>query len=276
METKPRRRLGVLIFCLVFLATAGTIAATALFANNQRNLKRVLRSLGIPVTETMVIPRPGVMEKFKSKRLKGATLMLDAYIFMPEIRDRESAFLRLMRKDGKSLCDLFNRLGFPMSAWQPGGFTRTINECYNQLNLLNPSDPDNPSSFFLMIKGTPDGKLISTRVKIIFHDPSARARLAEMAEHVLVEFARATGWTEILDEKKKVLSLEPFTAELSGFTVKFSNEFSSRESFNLIMARSPHLTAEQKRTEDYFDRSRFLPLTPDYGGPPLPQESAKS
>jgi hypothetical protein len=276
METKPRRRLGILIFCLVFLAVAGGIGATVLFANNHRNLKHLMRELGVPVTETMMIPRPGVMEKFKGKRLKGAMLMLDAYIFMPEIKDRESAFLRLMRKDGKALCDLFDRLGYPMSAWQPGMFAKEVNECYNQLNLLNPSNPDSPSSFFLMIKGTADGTLISTRVKIIFHDKAARARLAEMAEEVMVEFAKATGWTEIIGEKQKVLALQPFIAGMSGFTVKFYSEFSSKESFNLIMARSAILTPVQQRTEDYFDRSKFLPLTPDYGGPPLPQEPAKS
>jgi hypothetical protein len=235
-----------------------------------------MRSMGMPVTETMVIPRPGVMEKFKGKRLKDAGVMLDSYIFMPEIKGRESAFLRSMRKDGKSLCELFNRLGFPMSTWQPGSFTRDINECYNQLNLLNPSDPDSPSSFFLMIKGSADGTLVSTRVKIIFHDATARARLAEMAEKVLVEFAKQTAWTEILDEKKNVLSLKPFTTGLSGFSVKFSNEFSSQESFNLIMARSSPLRVDQRRTEDYFDRAKFLPLTPDYGGPPIKDEQAKS
>ena len=175
METKPRRRLGILIFCLVFLAVAGGIAATVLFANNHRNLKHLMREMGMPVNETMVIPRPGVMEKFKGKRLKGVMLMLDAHIFMPEVKDRQSAFLRLMPRDAKALCRRFGTLGYPMSAWQPGSFSKEVNECYNQLNLLNPSDPDSPSSFFLMIKGAADGTLISARVKIIFHDKAARA-----------------------------------------------------------------------------------------------------
>jgi len=125
METKPRRRLGILIFCLVFLAIAGAIGATVLFANNHRNLKRVMRSLGMPVIETMVIPKPGVMEKFKGKRLKGAGVMVDAYVLMPEIKDRESAFLRNMHKDGETLCALFNRLGFRCRAGSRAASPRT-------------------------------------------------------------------------------------------------------------------------------------------------------
>src|SRR4051812_34677685 len=112
METKPRRMLGILIFCIVFLAVAGAIGATAMLANNHRNLKRVMRSLGMPGVQTMVIPKPGVMEKFKGKRLEDVGVMLDAYVLMPEIRGKQGAFLRNMPKDGETFCPLFGRLGF--------------------------------------------------------------------------------------------------------------------------------------------------------------------
>lgn len=276
METKPRRRLGILVFCFVFLMVAGAIAATVLLANNRRNLDHLMRALGLPVTETMVIPKPGVMEKFKGKRLKGATLMIDTYVFMPEIRDKESVFLRNMRKDGETLCARFNRLGFPMSSWQPGSFAKDINECYNELTIPNAANPDSPSSFFLMIKGAPDGTLISTRVKFIFNDAATRARLTDMAAKVLVEYARATNWTEIAEEKGKLIALQPFATELGGVSAKFSSEFSGVGRYNLIFSQSSPLSREQRRTLDYFDRSKFFTLTPDYGGPPLVQEPAKT
>lgn len=276
METKPRRRLGILIFCIVFLAVAGTIGATALLANNHRNLKRVMRSLGMPVVETMVIPKPGVMEKFKGKRLKDIGVLLDAYVLMPEIKGKQAAFLRNMHKDGETFCQLFDRLGFKMSAWQPGSFSKNINECYNELTIPNAADPDNPSSFFLMIKGTPDGTLISTRVKFIFNDAASRARLTGMAAQILGEFSKATTWTELGLEKDKLMALQPFNSSLFGFSARFSAEFSAPGRYNLIFARTGSLTAEQKRTADYFDRTKFFTLTPDYGGPPFRQEPAKT
>jgi hypothetical protein len=276
METKPRRRLGILIFCIVFLAVAGSIGVTALLANDQRNLKRVMRSLGMPVVETMVIPKPGVMEKFKGKRLKDIGVMLDSYVLMPEIKDRESAFLRNMHKDGETFCQLFDRLGFKMSAWQAGSFSKNVNECYNEVTIPNAADPNNPSTFFLMIKGTADGALVSTRVKFIFNDAASRAKLTNMAAQVLSEFSKATAWTEVGLEKDKLLALQPFSSSLFGFSARFSNEFSGPGRYNLIFARSSSLTAEQTRTADYFDRTRFFTLTPDYGGPPFRQEPAKT
>jgi hypothetical protein len=194
---------------------------------------------------------------------------------MPEIKGKESAFLRNMHKNGETLCALFNRLGFPMSAWQPGGFTKNISECYNELTIPNPADPDNPSSFFLMIKGAPDGTLVSTRVKFIFNDAATRAKLTEMAARVLTEFSRATTWTELALDKDKVTALQPFASSLFGFSARFSSEFSGTGRYNLIFARAA-LTREQKRTADYFDRTKFFTLTPDYGGPPLATEPAKT
>ncbi|MDB5524210.1 MAG: hypothetical protein JWM58_1973 [Rhizobium sp.] len=255
---------------------AGAIAATVLLANNRRNLNHVMRSLGIPIVETMVIPKPGTMEKFKGKRLKDITLMVDAYVFMPEIKGKQSVFLRNMRKDGETLCALFERLGFKMSTWQPGSFAKNVNECYNEETIPNTADPDNPSSFFLMIKGAPDGTLISTRVKFIFNDAASRTRLTDMAAKVLTEYAKATTWTEIAEQKGKLMMLQPFDSSLFGFSARFTSEFSGTGRYNLIFSRTSPLTVEQKRTVAYFDRTKFFPLTPDYGGPQFATGPAKS
>jgi hypothetical protein len=216
------------------------------------------------------------MEKFRGKRLKDVGVLLDAYVLMPEIRGKESAFLRNMHKDGETLCALFDRLGFKMSAWQPGSFAKNVSECYNELDIPNPADPDNASSFFLMIKGAQDGTLVSARVKFIFSTAEARAKLTEMTAQVLVEFAKATRWSEMAEEKSRLMALVPFESSLSGFSAKFTSEFSGTGRYNLIFARSAPLTPPQKRTEAYFDRSTFFTLTPDYGGPPIASEPAKT
>jgi hypothetical protein len=276
MEAKPRSRRGILVFCFVFLAVAGAISATVLLANNRRNLNHLMRSLGIDVTERMLIPKPGTMEKFKGKRLKGVALMIDPHIFMPEIKGLDSAFMRNMHKDGENLCTLFARLGFKMSEWKPGSFAKSVNECYYEETIANPEKPDEPSTFFLMIKGAPDGTLISTRVKIIFTDATARAKLVDMAAQVLTEYAKATNWTEIGEERNKLQALQPFATSLSGVSAKFSSEFSGAGRYNLIFAKSSPLSKAEKRTDAFFDRASFLPLTPDYGGPPIVDKPVKS
>ena len=181
-----------------------------------------------------------------------------------------------MRKDGETFCELFDRLGFKMSKWQPGTFSRKINECWYEEIIANAEDPNAPSSFFLMIKGQPDGTLVSTRVKFIFTDAQAREKLTEMAIRVLDEYAKATKWLEIAEQRQKIRALVPFTTSLSGFSARFASEFSATGRYNLIFSRPLRLTAAQKRTESYFDRTRFFALPPDYGGPTIEAEPAKS
>jgi len=277
MDTKTRRRPGLLIFCLVFLAVAGAIAATVLLANDKRNLNHLLRALGLPPVETKAPPpRPGVVDKFRGKRLTGVALPLEVSTFDPSEVERAGALLRSLHKDGETLCELFNRVGFPMSSWQPGSFAKNINECYSELTIPNPADADNPSSFFLMIKGGPDGTLISARVKFIFNDAASRAKVTAMAAKVLSEYAAATTWDEIAHARDKVMALQPFVLSQSGVSVRFFSEFSGTGRYNLVFSRTPKLERAQRRSEAYFDRSNFFPLTPDFGGPPIVAEPEKA
>ena len=95
-----------------------------------------------------------------------------------------------------------------------------------------------------------------------------------MAAKILVEFSRATNWLEIGDERDKVLALKPFTTMLGGVSTKFSAEFSGAGRYNLIFARSA-LDPAGRRTEAFFDRKRYYPLLPEYGGAPIKSEPVK-
>jgi hypothetical protein len=270
MDTKPRRRPGLLIFSLVFLAVAGAIAATVLLANDKHNLNRLLQAFGLPSVETKAPPpRPGVVDKFRGKRLTGVPLPLEVSSFDPAEVEKSGALLRNLHKDGETLCELFNRIGFTMSSWKPGSFAKNINECYSELTIPNPADADNPSSFFLMIKGGADGTLISARVKFIFNDAASRAKVTDMAVKVLSEYAAATTWDEIAQASDKVRALKPFVLVQSGVSVRFFSEFSAAGRYNLVLSRTPKLSRSERRSEAYFDRSNFLPLTPEFGGPPI-------
>lgn len=272
METKPRRRLGILIFCFVFLAVAGAIGATVLLANNARHLHTLMRSLGVKIQEKPMATPERVVDKFRGHRLKDVPVGLDPYLFQPVMKSRENTLLRNMRRNGETLCQIFDRIGFKMSSWQPGSFAKSLNECYSEVDIPNAADPNNPSSFFLMIKGEPDGTLVSARVKFIFNDAATRAKLTELTARVLDEFAKATAWGEIGVERNKLLALQPFTTDFNGVNVRFSPEFGGVGRYNLIFGHAARLTPAEKRTQTYFDRSTFFPLTPHFGGPAIKDE----
>jgi hypothetical protein len=225
------------------------------------------------VQQPVSVPEPQrVVDKFRGHRLKDIPVALDPYLFQHVLASRESTLLRNMRRNGETLCGLFDRLGFKMSSWQPGSFAKTLNECYSEVDIPNAGDPNSPSSFFLMIKGEPDGTLVSARVKFIFNDAATRAKLTEMTSRVLEEFAKATAWGEIGAEKSKLIALQPFSSNFNGVNVRFSPEFGGVGRYNLIFSRASKFTPAERRTESYFDRSTFFPLTPEFGGPPIQDE----
>jgi len=268
MEQKPRKRYGALIFLLVFLAVVGGIAATVLLANDKKNLRVVLREIGYE-TRTMVIPKqPAVMEKFKGKRIEGVEVLLPAQMFLASVPSRDSAFLRtLEKKDGEGLCVALRKEGFDMTAWTGAAFSPSVLECTYEMSVPNAEKPDDPSTFFMMVKGNAVGDLLSARAKIVVTNTDAQAALAKRAADVLKAFALHTHWLDLADGLAKVASLEAFTISSHGITAKFQGEFSGPGRYNLIMSASSPLTPAQHRTRDYFERKRYWPLLPEHGGP---------
>jgi hypothetical protein len=269
MEQKTRKGRGALIFLLVFLAVAGAILATVLLANDRRNLKLVMRQIGIvPETQTMVIPKPGVMESFKGNRIEGVAVRIPAMVFLPPVANLDSAFLRtLENKDGEGLCVALRKQGFDMSVWEGGLYTPSVLECSFEMSIPNPAKPDDASTFFMMIKGNAAGDLLSARAKIVIASVDAQAELAKRSADALKAFALHTHWLDLADELAKVASLQTFVLSRHGITARFQSEFSGPGRFNLILSASAPLTKAQRRTQDYFARKRYWPMLPEHGGP---------
>jgi hypothetical protein len=263
METKRR---GVLIFLLVFLVVAGAISATVLLANGGRNLDLLLTELGLK-TRTLVVPKPGRMESFKGKRLGAGTVMLPDRIFAPPVEARTSAFLRSLRKNGERLCQALRKAGFDMTPWEAGAFSQTVRECSLEDTIPNLEKLQEPSTFFLIVKGSAEGDIFSARVKFIFTEESQRAPLAARAASMLQVFSEHTGWSEFGARAADVARLEPFAFDSSGIGIRFASEFSGAGRYNLIVSAASRLTPPQRRTQDYFDRKRYWPLLPEHGGP---------
>lgn len=268
MEQKTRKGQGAVIFWLVFLAIAGGIAATLLLANDQRNLKLVLRQIGIGAeNRTMVIPKPGVMESFKGRRIEGVAVVIPPHLLVPPVDGRDSAFLRTLdKKDGEALCLLLRKEGFDMTAWEGGLFTKSVLECSYELSVANTGGAGEPSTFFLMVKGNAAGDLLSARAKVVVADVGAQAELAKRTADALKAFALHTRWLDFADGLAKVAALEPFVITSHGVTVRFQREFSGPGQFNLILSAAAPLGPALRRTHDYFERKRYWPLLPEHGG----------
>ncbi|MDH6264673.1 hypothetical protein M2360_000054 [Rhizobium sp. SG_E_25_P2] len=260
MEKSPIRRRGTLFFWLAFAVIAGAIGATVLLARDGANLKQIIAALGLsPVPQQIAAGTSAT----KTKRLRNLSIPLDPIVFRREIKDAESAFLRRLSIDAKALCESFAEAGFAMSGWAPGVFSSKTYECWGEQIFNATAEPDKQSSFFLMVKGLPDGDLLSARVKFIFTSPEMRDRLTNDAVRMLTLLAEKTRWGDLADHAADIRALKPFTLDAFGLRVKFSNEFSGLGRYNLVVSRDGSLTDAEKRTRAYFNRAAYLPLPPD-------------
>lgn len=262
MEKSPSRRRGNLFFWLAFAVIAGGIGATVLLARDGANLKRLMSALGYRPT-MLEAEQAALPATPKTKRLRNLSVPLDPIVFLREIKDAESGFLRRLSIDGKALCQGFSEAGFAMSAWSPGVFSSKTYECWGEQVFNADGEPDKQSSFFLMVKGLPDGELLSARVKFIFATPEMRDKLSKEAVRMLTLLAERTRWGDLADHAADIKALKPFSLDAFGLRVKFSNEFSGPGRYNLVVSRDGTLSAAEKRTRNYFDRAAYLPLPPD-------------
>jgi hypothetical protein len=269
MQKEPRSPRGLLFFWLFLLAIAVAIGTTVLLAHNHRNLNRLLIAAGLRQPEQMIIPKPGKMESFRGKRLKGVEVMIPGHVFYPGEPDIDSTFLRTMPVEGKAICVALEKAGFKMTAWQPGTFATDTRECWVE-EKLDPAEAqsNDPSTFFMIIRGLPDGTVSSARAKIVFHTDVARKRAIERAILFVQTLAQGANWGELRASVADIAALKPFSLNLSGVAFRFFKEFSGDGNFNLLLFQSVGTSAE-KRSKDYFDPANYFPLLPEYGGPPL-------
>ena len=267
-EIRPRsrrRRFFWLALALVLMA----IAATLLLARDMENLRTVMARLGMPMApRTMTIPKPGQTGIFKPGPIRSKTVMLDPYVFMPEIRGQESGLMRTVLKSGPALCDVLRQKGIAVSPWQKSQLAAGM-ECFAETILPNPEKPDEPSSFFLMIKGTPSGALVSARLKIVFSSLEGRAAMIAKARTAMAIFAEATLWRDIDELSGKIERLEPFATDQFGVNIRFQAEFGGPGRYNLIITMVPGDDG-QKRTARFFARENFLPLPANLMAPAIP------
>lgn len=268
-----RKRRGTAIFWLSLLCVFSAIGATVLLANDKHNLRVVLARFGYYLPQkTMTIPKPGRVVKFKADKITGRDVMIDPHVLAPEVKGYTSGLMRKVFKSGAAICDYFRKSGLEMTEWQASQFNKKIYECYAESTFPNPDSPDDPSTFFLMVKASPSGALISSRLKIIFTTLEGREKTIALALKAVQAYGEATGWRELLDERGRIERLEPFSVSQFGTNIKFSAEFGGPGRYNLIitlLAKTP----ETKRTEAFFRRENYFPLLPDIanGGDRKPQ-----
>lgn len=263
MQQTIRARHGLLIFWLVFLSIAGGIVATVLFANDGRNLVRVTRAIGVE-TRDFAVPAPEpVKAAAKSRRIGENTAIIPAHMFLPPAAKADSSFYRIFEQiDGAALCEALRAAGFEMAPWEANAYSKSIRECAYDLSIDNPADKNNPSNFFLLVRGHSSGGVISVRAKIVMNDQGAREALGERTADMLGVLARQTEWLDLADLVPRARNLDRFDIETHGMSLRLQDEPTGPGRFNLVLMPAFKLAPAERRTMEYFKLTDFLPFAP--------------
>ncbi|HEV7305303.1 DUF6030 family protein [Ensifer sp.] len=251
---KPRRT-GLRFFLVALILIVTAILATALLANEERNLKRVLLALGLPTT-FLEKERPAEHRAARPARRQLARAALPAWTFQ-DLETPEQQFLRVIRSDPKALCDELREAGFRELEWKSSAGERGQWECSSLVSLPRPGE-DKPSSIFIFVKGSGEDEITSFRVKLNIErqeDTQAVTISASRAASVFLDHVR---WADAASVTLQIQALKEFDLKHFGSRIQFkreSDEVTPRYNF---LANQPPRARPKSIAELYFDRSKWL------------------
>ena len=253
--TKPAGRTGLRFFLVALILIVTAILATALLANEQRNLKKVLVALGLPTT-FLAKSKPSEPTAEKPARREPPRIALPAWTFQ-DLQTPEQQFLRVIRSDPKALCDELRDAGFRELEWKAGAGERAQWECSSLVSFPRPGE-DKPSSIFIFVKGSGEEEITSFRVKLNIERPEDRQAVTTAAARAAAVFLDHVRWADAASVTLQIQALKEFDLKRFGSRIQFkreSDEVTPRFNF---LANQPPRARPKSIAELYFDRSKWL------------------
>lgn len=245
------RKLPILISIALACAAIGT---PLLLANDKRHLRSLLDYFHID----WLHPKPPVQETPPVRTTRPQVSQhppVPARLLLHTLNDLPSAFVREFRVPGQSLCDVFAQSGFVIAdgGWQASPYDANTYECLAD-EMHKAADGTNDfASFFLNVKGTPDGRVTSLRMKIASPQTEDGKRMREQLDKALVLAAQKLRWTDL----PQSIAAEDYDTNHFGMRVSIKREYTNQDRFNILILPTDR-TAELKRTRDFFDTARWL------------------
>lgn len=287
MSVAPPRKKSRAVFWITAIVIGSIILATALLANDMRNLRALdaryhlnLFSQAPPPSTPVVTQAPAPVAPQgttspsapaapaksptapvkTAEAAKPAHARATSHIFDPPVDALRGAFLRSWRISGQSLCAALVKAGLPVGAWQQGVMATGTFECSHQIQKGDFGNPKS-ASFFIIARGAPTGELDGIRIKVIMPDnPDGRA-VGETLIDTVVLLLTQTHWLDFQTALDPIGRLQDVTQENFGAKLSFFREFQNDRNFNLLLELR-RKTPEQIRTATVFDKARWTLRSP--------------
>ncbi len=251
LKRQSRAGLGFFLLALAVIVTA--IAATVLLANEQRNLKQLLRALDLPTAflEKAKPPEPPAQVKRQPPRIA-----LPVWTFQ-DLHTPEQQFLRVLRSDPRALCDELREAGFRELEWKSSAGERGQWECSSLVSFPRPG-VDKTSSIFIFIKGSGEEEIGSFRVKLNIERPEDAQVVTTSAARAASVFLDHVRWADGGAIALQIQALREFDVKRFGSRVQFKRETDETTARYNFLANQPAPARPKTIAELYFDREKWL------------------
>lgn len=286
MSVAPPRKKSKAVFWIAAIVIGSIILATALLANDMRNLRtldtryqlnlfsppahpppvpavavaapqaaNVTHPAPTPAATSAPAPAKPVKAVPAVQTTKPVHARSSSHILDPPVDALRGAFVRSWRISGQTLCADLTKSGLPVGEWKQSALGVGTFECSHQIQKGDFGNP-NAASFFIIARGTPTGDLDNVRIKVIMPDNADGRAVGETFIDAMVMLLTETHWLDFQAALDAIGKLQDVTQEHFGVKLSFFREFQNDRNFNLQLELR-RTTPEQIRTAIVFDRARW-------------------
>lgn len=296
MSVAPPRKKSWAVFWIAAVVIGSIILATALLANDMRNLRALDHRYHLDlfsVSEQQTAPPPTQSAESKppppaaaasSNSMAGSPTAAPesppvhsasaparvvvakssprktSHLFDEPVDALRSAFVRSWRISGEKLCADLMTFGLSVGQWRSSELGAGTSECSYAVQKGAYGDAK-AASFFIIARGKPTGELDTIRIKVIMPDNDDGKAIASTFVDTVVLLLNETRWLDFQTALDAIGTLQDVTLQAFGAKLSFFKEFQSNNSFNLQLELR-RTSPEQIRTAIVFDKARWTLQSP--------------
>lgn len=290
MSVAPPRKKSRAVFWIAAVVIGSIILATALLANDMRNLRALdsryhlnlfpkpeqhAEAPAAPAQEQQPVHAaapPAASPTTSAPAARNVRVKPASVTAKPSIKKRShlldepvdallSAFVRSWRISGETLCADLAKFGLPVGEWRQSELGAGTSECSYAIQKGAYGDAK-AASFFIIARGKPSGEIETIRIKVIMPDNDDGKAIAGTFVDTVVLLLNETHWLDFQAALDAIGRLQDVTLQAFGAKLSFFKEFQGNNNFNLQLELR-RTAPEQIRTAIVFDKARWtLPSPP--------------
>ncbi|MFK0161781.1 DUF6030 family protein [Rhizobium sp. NPDC090279] len=296
MSVAPPSKKSRAVFWIAAVVIGSIILATALLANDMRNLRALdsryhlnlfpkQEQQAVAAAPTAPLPEqqpahaattpPAVVPATSAPASRPASRNVRAkpvsVTTRPSVKKRShlldepvdallSAFVRSWRMSGETLCADLEKFGLPVGQWRQSELGTGTSECSYAIQKGAYGDAK-AASFFIIARGKPSGELETIRIKVIMPDNDDGKAIAGTFVDTVVLLLNETHWLDFQGALDAIGKLQDVTLQAFGAKLSFFKEFQGNNNFNLQLELR-RTAPEQIRTAIVFDKARWTLPSP--------------